>query len=291
MAETPENPSLPRARPILVARPVHAQPVPALPSSAPVPAWEGELAFLTRREALLDLFLVFLAAIATHYLPALLLRALAHQPMEAPPTPIVFLTSKWAEMGLAVGLAAYLVLRHRLPAAAIGLRSAGLLGQLAWGMGSLAGCYLALLGTAALVTGLVLAFPQMGQEIRQRMDFVGGLPQDNTWVLLLVLMAVAVHEEVVFRALLLPYLRRLTGAWWPAVLLSTAVFAGLHVPTQGLLGGLQVAAVGAALSLFFILSRSLLAVTLAHFLFNALQLLLSNYLIHHFQEAFDRLVE
>jgi len=236
---------------------------------------------------LLDLFLVFLAAIATQYLPGLVLHALALRVDQGPPAQAILLASKWAEMGLAVGLAAYLVLRFRLPPAAIGLRSEGLTGQLAWGMGCLAGCYGALLATAPLVAGLLLIFPGLGQEIRQRLEFAGGLPQEHAGLLLLVLLAVAVHEEVIFRALLLPYLRRLTGTWWSAVLLSTAVFSVLHVPTQGIAGGLQVAAVGAALSLFFILSRSLFAVTLAHFLFDALQLLLINYLIY-FENIFYR---
>lgn len=291
MSETPESPSLPSARPILVARPVQAPSDPARP--VPVvgpPLWENELAFLTRREALLDLFLVFLAAIATQYLPALVLHALAGQPIQGSPTQAILLASKWAEMGLAVGLAAYLVLRFRLPPRAIGLRSSGLIGQLAWGIGGLAGCYAVLLATAPLVAALLLVFPQMGQELRQRLEFVGGLPQENPWVLLLVLVAVAVHEEVIFRALLLPYLRRLTGAWWPAVLLSTAVFSVLHVPAQGIAGGLQVAAVGVVLSLLFILSRSLFAVTLTHFLFDALQLLLSNYLIY-FDHVFDNFIK
>lgn len=290
MSETPEIPPLPKARPILVARPVDATPACAPPSHDRVPPGDGELAFLTRREALLDLFLVFLAAIATQYLPALILHIVADRPVEGPPTQAIFLVSKWAEMALAVGLAAYLVLRHRLPPTAIGLRGTGLPGQLAWGVASLGGCYGALLATAPVVAALLLVFPQMAHEIRQRLEFVGGLPQENTLVLLLVLMAVAVHEEVIFRALLLPYLRRVTGAWWPAVLISTAMFASLHVPAQGIAGGLQVAAVGGALGLFFILSRSLLAVTLAHFLFDALQLLLSNYLLH-FQQMFGGLGE
>ncbi len=291
MAETPESPSPPVARPILVAQPAEALSGPARPGPvAGPPSWGDDLAFLTRREAFLDLFLVVLTAIATQYLPGLVLHALAQRAEQWPPTQAILLASKCAEMGLAVGLAVYLILRFRLPPAAIGLRSEGLTGQLAWGIGCLAGCYGALLATAPLVAGLLLIFPRLGQEIRQRLEFVGGLPQEHAWVLLLVLVAVAVHEEVIFRALLLPYLRRLTGAWWSAVLLSTAVFSVLHVPTQGIAGGLQVAAVGAALSLFFILSRSLFAVTLAHFLFDALQLLLSNYLIY-FENIFERFMK
>jgi len=66
--------------------------------------------------------------------------------------------------------------------------------------------------------------------------------------------------------------RRVLGSWWWAGLVSASLFAGLHVFHQGVLAGMiQIFGVGVVLTVFFIVSRSLLAVTIAHFLFDFVQ--------------------
>jgi membrane protease YdiL (CAAX protease family) len=58
--------------------------------------------------------------------------------------------------------------------------------------------------------------------------------------------------------------------WTGAILLSSALFASLHI-AQGWLGIVQIFPVGLALAVFFVLTRSLTAVILAHFLFDLVQ--------------------
>ena len=131
--------------------------------------------------------------------------------------------------------------------------------------------YAALLASLAVVLSLLALIPGLESEIEQRADFASKLPLDSMTTIVLLLIAVAIHEEVVFRALLLPYLRRLMGSWWSAGLLAALIFGMLHVPAQGLLGGVQTFAIGAALVCCYLASRSLLAVTIAHFLFDLFQ--------------------
>ncbi|NUP86579.1 MAG: CPBP family intramembrane metalloprotease [Burkholderiaceae bacterium] len=200
-------------------------------------------------------------------------RLLEHLEADAgPPPAAVLIVGKWCEALLAAGLVMYLVLRHGLPARVFGLRTDGLGVQSVWSLAGLAGCYAGLLATGVVILLFYLAYPDMKKELAERMEFIKALPRDNTLVMLALLVPVAVHEELVFRGLLMPYLRRLTGKWWSALLVSALIFGALHIPGQGLVGGLQTTVVGCVLGLVFIVSRSLLAVALAHLLFNFAQL-------------------
>ena len=79
----------------------------------------------------------------------------------------------------------------------------------------------------------------------------------------------------------------MTGHWWLAVLISSAIFGALHLP-QGVLGALQIAGIGATLGLIFVWSRSLLAVTIAHFIFNFVQFQLIR-ILPHLQKILEQL--
>ncbi len=100
------------------------------------------------------------------------------------------------------------------------------------------------------------------------------------------LVPVAIHEETLFRGLLIPYLHRVGLGWPVAVLVSAAVFAALHI-TQGWLALPQIFAVGLILGGFFIWSRSLLAVMIAHFLFDLIQTELARFLLPWAQRVFN----
>ncbi|MBW7906050.1 MAG: CPBP family intramembrane metalloprotease [Phycisphaerae bacterium] len=265
-ASAPTPPPLPTARPL---GPTVQAPAPTWPPAWA--AWQREIDALPRRAAALDLLLVLMTAIIFHYLPQVLL--LEHLEADAgPPPAAVLIVGKWCEALLAAGLVMYLVLRHGLPARVFGLRTDGLGVQSVWSLAGLAGCYAGLLATGVVILLFYLAYPDMKKELAERMEFIKALPRDNTLVMLALLVPVAVHEELVFRGLLMPYLRRLTGKWWSALLVSALIFGALHIPGQGLVGGLQTTVVGCVLGLVFIVSRSLLAVALAHLLFNFAQL-------------------
>jgi membrane protease YdiL (CAAX protease family) len=228
------------------------------------------MAPVRRRDALLALAVVLLATIVLPYMPDLLIPS-APQEVGVPAIDTSFIARKWCEAGLAAGLLAFFMFRHRLRPAAFGLRRDGLGGQALWGLGALAGIYAALLASAIILVPLYLLFPAAEGELQRRVEFVEAMPVDQIATTIVLLIAVAVHEEVVFRGLLLPYLRRLFGSWWVAGTLSALVFALLHVPHQGLFGGIQVLGIAAVLTVFFVRSRSLLTVIFAHLLFDFLQ--------------------
>ncbi len=249
---------------MVVARPVAHGRVAAPPSALEAP-------YVRRRDALLDLTLVLLASIVLPYLPSLLTTVGAEDIGMADIGPLVIL-QKWCEAGLAVGLLVYFVLRHGIRPATFGLRRDRIGQQLLWGVGTLAGVYAALVLSTIIVLALYMIFPELKSDLVKRVPFVNTMPVDSLVMTLTLLLAVAIHEEVVFRGLLLPYLRRVLGSWWLAGLASALIFAALHVPDQGLLaGGIQILCIAVVLTVFFVLSRSLLAVALAHLLFDFFQ--------------------
>jgi membrane protease YdiL (CAAX protease family) len=259
MTEAPpfaNEPTLP-----VVARPLGITP--------PSPPSDLELPHIRRGDALLDLALVFLAAIVVKVGPLVIIQT-------------------WCQAGLAGALLLYFVLRHGIRSASFGLRRDRVGLQVLWGIGTLVGVYGAVFTSGLLVVVIYLVSPELEDDLTKRLEFAEQMPVDSLGTSLILLLAVALNEEIVFRGLLLPYLRRVLGSWWWAGALSALVFASLHVPQQGLLGGLQIFAVGAMLAVFFVLSRSLLAVTLAHLLFDFLQFQLSR-VAPHLKELLEHL--
>ena len=226
--------------------------------------------YVQRVDALLDLILVLLATIALPYLPSLLMRAGSEDIGPADIGPAI-IAQKWCEAGLAAALLLYFLARHRMRPASFGLRRDRLGRQIAWGLGTLACMYAAFLAASVLVLTILAPTSGLEGEYTRRREFAEALPVESLTSTLALLTAVALHEEILFRGLLLPYLRRLLGSWWWAGLVSALLFAALHVPDQGLLAGVQVFSIAVVLIVFFVLSRSLLAVTIAHLLFNFFQ--------------------
>ena len=259
------------------ARPVAFEPFPRT-ASVDLPFFtkrhDMTLPHLGQREAWFDLTLVLLATILLPYLPLVVIPFIdnvenARSVSRVGPYEI---TRVWLHAALAAGLLFYFVKRIGVKPAGFGVRFDHLPMQLAWSGAALIGVYAAMFLTALVVMGLLLFFPAWQDDLTERIEYIDKMPLNDIGVTLILLIAVAINEEVVFRGLLIPYLRRVCGSWWLAGLISSAIFASLHVPDQGLLGGgIQIFAVGVMLAAFFILSRSLLAVTIAHFLFNLFQ--------------------
>jgi membrane protease YdiL (CAAX protease family) len=75
-----------------------------------------------------------------------------------------------------------------------------------------------------------------------------------------------VTEELFFRGYVIERMTELSGRMWIAVVVSTLVFAGLHIPYYGLLPGLVRIPISALLTIRYIRSRSLVAPMALHFL-------------------------
>lgn len=226
-----------------------------------------ELAAVGRVEALLDFGLVCAVAFLV---PALIRLGYASVAAAAGLTahPSITIRGKYIEAALVCAAAFYVARRRRLSPAALGIRGDGLSVQLAWGIGGVLACFAWLVLTVIL---LIPLFPIIAPDLRQRAKFFELLPINDAWLQIVLLVAVVVHEELLFRGLLLTQLRRLTGRWWAALAIASAIFGALHLP-QGLIGVFQVTGLGVVLGVVFIGSRSLLAAMLSHFLFNFLQL-------------------
>ena len=267
--------------PIITARPV-ALPA-AVAESAPRPL---ELASLSRRDAALDLVLVLVAALVFPFgasLAAYLLEGgETARPLETGP----LVLAKWFDALLVVWLAAYFVYRQRLTSAAFGLQADGLRRQVLWSMPTLLAMYGAMIPMVVAITVLVMLRPELQGDLMRRKEFMQRIPLQSLADTVLLLVPVAIHEELLFRGLLIPYLRRVGCGWTGAILLSSGLFASLHV-AQGWLGIVQIFPVGLTLAVFFVLTRSLTAVILAHFLFDLLQTQLARLLWPSLEKFFQ----
>jgi membrane protease YdiL (CAAX protease family) len=265
----------------VLARPVTVTP---LTSARPLPAGDPmRLARLSRGRAALDLFLALLVGLA---LPLTFDLALAvARPAQALDDFTQGLAAqKWAEAPLIGGLAVLLLARHRLAPAAFGLSPARIDRQLLWSVPTLAIVNFAFALSMVIVLLWIKLHPGWEADLERRTEFMQLLPVDSVLATIALMVPVALHEELLFRGLLIPYLRRITGHWAWAVLLSAGIFAVLHI-AQGVLGVVQMFALGVAFGICFIATRSVLTVALAHFAFNVLQVQLARFALPYARQV------
>jgi membrane protease YdiL (CAAX protease family) len=263
---SPETPPPEFVRARAVRLPYARTPVAVSPLALPA---------LSRREAVLDLLLVLVVGLVA--LVGLSLAVDVWVPTAGaeglqPPSPGMLMVQEWFQAMVAIAILVYLLLRHNLPPAAFGLQVRQPGRQLLWGAGGLGLTYCWMIVSLLVIAAVVLLYPGLQEDLMKRKELLEVLPINSLWRTIVLMIPVAISEEIIFRGLLLPYLRRITGYWWAAVLISTGVFATLHFQ-QGLLGILQISGVAAIFALVFIYSRSLLATMVAHFGFNVGQVL------------------
>lgn len=242
---------------------------------------------VTPRQAGWDAALVIFTAIVAHYAPALLISERAEG--AALQLDLRFVAIKWCEAALVVGLALYFICRNGIRLASLGLRPDRIGRQLSWSIGGFFATYLCVLATGYLFILVYRFLPNPEADLRQRLEFFSAMPVNDLLTTVLLLAGVAVHEELLFRGLILTLLRRTCGTWWPAVLINSAIFGALHFQ-QGAFGMLQAGCLGVVFSLLFIGSRSLPAVMLTHFLFDFVQFQLARqwlpWLMHEYPDLF-----
>jgi membrane protease YdiL (CAAX protease family) len=261
------EPDQPLEQPVPLARPILTLPSPPGPARPSM-----ELATLSRGAAAGGVGLILLVLLASLMLSVGVGVIFALRVSVPTPhlTHVLIIIDKWVSAALAAACAAGLLRWHQLSARSIGLRRDRLDRQAGWACAAFFGVYAAFALSLIGVLLLLVLFPGLYDDLAKRGEFLEMLPIDDPAATILLLVAVAIHEELLFRGLLIPYLRRVGCGWVGAVLLSTAIFSLLHV-TQGWLAVPQVFCVGLALGVFFVLSRSLTAVIVAHFLFDLVQ--------------------
>ncbi len=93
---------------------------------------------------------------------------------------------------------------------------------------------------------------------------------DWTFTIVVLALVPAVTEEIFFRGALLPMVRRVTGGWMSAVVISAVVFSLIHFDMTAFLSRMVL---GLVLGALFVYSRTLVASILFHFLNNLLVVL------------------
>jgi len=135
---------------------------------------------------------------------------------------------------------------------------------------------------------MFLIWPEGAHELQGNVDRVKAMSPDlGIGWLLLMMLAVASYEELLFRGFLVTHLRRITGSWVAAVVVGGALFASLHVGsgvgTQAPAVFFPLLAVAAIWASVFIWRRSLVPGIVGHALFNWAQLVVLKYVAAHGQ--------
>ena len=272
---------------------VLARPVVTYVVAPPAPAAPLELPTLSRASAAAGTGLVVLALAVTLLFSVagglgldLVLRVLHRDAPSPMLLHTVIIVDKWISAALVLLFTVFLLRYYHLRPAAFGVRRDQLSTQAAWGLATLFGVYAAFAVSLAAVVVLLLLNPRLQEDLTNRAEFLGLLPVNSVLGAIALLIPVAIHEELLFRGLLIPFLRRLGLGWTWAIVASAAFFAVLHIG-QGWLAIPQVFFIGIALGAFFVLSRSLLAVMIAHFCFDFAQLQLIR-VLQPWMEEFSR---
>ena len=170
----------------------------------------------------------------------------------------------------AVGLALLLLRTQDLPVRTIGVTTRDLGSQVVFGVLWVPVVYVAVGVNFAVWWCIRQPWPDAGSmEYARR--FVWQLATEDSFGGVIALNAAfVVMEETLFRGILLTRLRRIFGAWLPAALVSSVLFAFLHLP------GAPHASATFLMSLVFsyvyVRSGSLVSVAVTHFVFNCAQL-------------------
>ena len=172
----------------------------------------------------------------------------------------------------AIVIIALLARRRGQTAQSVGLSWSGLPLNLTIGLGALVVAYGLIAVTMQLLWFLWPDMPrEMVENARRIMELV---PKLGPLEFIPLTAIIGVYEELVFRGFLMTRLRRATGGWTIAVVLSTAVFTALHAFDQTSSALIVVAILSVVFSVVTIWRRSIVPAIIAHALFNLSQLLL-----------------
>lgn len=99
------------------------------------------------------------------------------------------------------------------------------------------------------------------------------LPRMHPAVMIALMIVVGFYEELLFRGFLLTRLRKATGSWWIAVVVSSLVFAAPHMAEQADFMVVSLFGLGVVFSVVTIWRKSLVPAIVGHAIFNTGNLL------------------
>lgn len=257
---------IPLARPVIDRRPVEARYDRDPLLLREMPAWQ----------AVVDLIAIVIWAVAVELLSARVITYAFGYELKAITNPDVqrrllapWITIRAAAITLGVGI--ILARRGQRPAH-VGFTTRWLLPGIPLGLFTAVAM---LIGGGVVVQVANLIWPGLDELFRANAENIGEiLPPLSIPQLALLNVVVATYEELLLRGFVMPRLRRLTRSWTIAVVLSTALFAGLHLPDQNLAAVCALTVVSLVLSTLTIATRSLVPAIAAHFLFNFVQMVI-----------------
>lgn len=141
-----------------------------------------------------------------------------------------------------------------------------------------------LLGLAALgvAYGLIIPWalamqylaPEMAESFNENADAIMSfLPRQSPIHFMWMFLTVGLYEELFFRGFLMTRLRRLTGGWTWAAIVSSIVFIVPHLLEQKAIALVPIGILAVVFCLVTIWRRSIVPAIIAHWLFNWSQLL------------------
>lgn len=269
---SPEN--VPWARPLAQIVPIQTNfgPPMLLLNETPGRAWIDILIFIV----LMFVFEVIAGTIIHH--GTLWKLGIAAQDADAHETLIerAMLFPTIASRAVAAIIVIWLILRGRGQSwAAVGIKKSGALLDIPLGIAGVCIAYSAILIFGAVV---YIFFPSVARQFSDNSERLMELfPPLDPWQFVPVALLIGIYEELIFRGFLMPRLRRGMGSWMLAVLVSTAIFTGLHSSDQTKPALVMIGTLSITFSVLTIVRKSILPAILAHFLFDLSQLLLLHY--------------
>lgn len=170
---------------------------------------------------------------------------------------------------LAVLCVAAIVVTTRGTAPSLGLTSRALGTDLVLGVLAVIAAY----GVFYAIIGVIyVVYPAGFESLKSNPERITEMiPRMHPAAFLTLSLWVGFYEELVFRGFLLTRLRRALGHWWAAILVSSVLFASLHVFTQQPITAVPLLGVAVAWSLFTVWRRSLVPGIVGHMLFDFTQ--------------------
>ena len=260
-APAPE-PGLPWARPVCIP--------PAAPPSHPILLLESGRLAAFADVALYAVGFLLLAFVGELAVGALVFTC-GEEILQA-----VFLPLTLYRLLVALTVTAVVLRWRRQSVASLGLENRRLLVNLLLGLAALAVVYVLLF---SIGFALMTFFPEFAEQMNENASrLLELLPEDLSLFQMIALMtAVGFYEELIFRGFIMTRLRRVTGSWTIAVIVSSAVFAVLHLIDQTASAVVFVGLLSIILSLVTIWTRSIIPAIVAHFLFNLSQVVMLYY--------------
>lgn len=262
------------AQAIPVARPIFDAPPPS-PLLGPPGARADHplhLRDLTRWDALLDLAMMAVALVAFEGLATVVVllfmgadfdpdSASGMEMLRSALLPLVF--GRAVVVLVAVGL---IIKLRRLRLASVGAAGQRFFLNAAIGVVAAPVCAAVVFG---VMMTLILLVPSAMEAQVENVDRLHRMVPDLTVLGALGLAcAIGVYEELLFRGFIMPRIRRLTGGWFTAVLLTTVLFTWLHAADQMWTALVAISTLSVLFSVLTIVTRSIVPSIVAHMLWD-----------------------